>query len=492
MSVETPDVPSAAVRYAGRDTRLFIAGEWREGAGWLDVLDPATEERAGGVALATAADVDDAVSAAGAAFPAWARTPGHERGAVLVRAAALLESRADVVVHGLMREAGKTRTDAEGEHRRAVETLRWNGEEAGRIEGGSLDGMARDGRRSLIPTPLGVVAAFTAWNFPAVLAARKLGAALAAGCTVVLKASELAPTAAGEVVRALADAGLPAGALNLVFGEPREVAGRLLGAREVRAVTFTGSTAVGRQIAALAANDLKRCVLELGGHAPVIVADDADIGLALRSIVPAKFGSAGQSCLAPSRLFVHESCHEAFVSGLAEAARSLRVGIPEVDPDAQMGPVISRQRLAALERLTEDAAARGARIVCGGARVGECGFFWAPTVIVGVPDEADLMREEPFGPIAAVASFRTLEEAIRRANRTDYAFGGYVFTRSLHTRDTAVRDLRASNIGINQMAPSLPDAPLGGMHDSGYGYEGGSGGIRAFQHLRLVSETTPQ
>ena len=491
MSAETHAAPAQA-RNGGRDTRLFIDGVWRDGGGWLDVLDPATEERAGGVALATAADVDDAVRAASAAFPAWARTPGHERGAVLVRAAALLEARADEVIRGLMREAGKTRTDAEGEHRRGVETLRWNGEEAGRSEGLSLDGIPRDGRRALIPTAVGVVAAFTAWNFPVVLTTRKLGAALAAGCTVVVKPSELAPTAAAEVVRALADAGLPAGALNLVFGEPREVAGRLLGARDVRAVTFTGSTAVGRQIAELAARDLKRCVLELGGHAPVIVAEDADIELALRSIVPAKYGSAGQSCLAPSRLFVHESRHEAFVAGLADAARSLRVGVPEADPDAQMGPVISRQRLEALGRLTADAVARGAQVACGGARVGERGFFWAPTVIVDVPDEAELMREEPFGPIAAVASFRTLEEAIRRANKTDYAFGGYVFTRSLRTRDIAVRDLRASNIGINQMAPSLPDAPLGGMLDSGYGYEGGSGGIRAFQHLRLVSETTPQ
>ena len=492
MSVETPDTTPTQVLGAGRDVPLFVAGAWRDGVGWLDVVDPASEEPTGRVALAGPGDVDDAICAADTAFPAWAATPGHERGAVLVRASALLEARADNVVRGLMLEAGKTRADANGELRRAVETLRWNGEEAGRIEGRRVDGVARNGHRVLIPTPLGVVAAFTPWNFPAVLAARKLGAALAAGCTVVLKPSELAPTAAAEVVRALAEAGVPAGALNVIFGEPRQVAARLLGAPAIRAVTFTGSTAVGRQVAALAAHDLKRCILELGGHAPVIVAEDADTELALRSILPAKFGSAGQSCLAPSRIFVHESRYEAFVDSFADASRSLRVGVPEADPDAQIGPVISGERLEALARLTADAVARGARVVCGGARVGERGFFWSPTVIVDVPDNADLMNEEPFGPISTVASFGTLTEAIQRANSTDYAFGAYVFTRSLRTRDIAVRDLRASNIGINQMAPTLPDVPLGGMLDSGYGYEGGDDGIRAFQHLRLVSETTPQ
>jgi succinate-semialdehyde dehydrogenase/glutarate-semialdehyde dehydrogenase len=490
MSVEVVD--DTLVRSAARETRLFIAGEWRDGAGgWLDIVNPATEERAGRVSLAAATDVGDAVTAAHAAFPSWAATSAHERGAVLVRAAALLESRAEEATRALMQEAGKTAADADAELRRAVETLLWNGYEAARIEGRLLEGKAYGARRLLMPTALGVVAAFTAWNFPAVLASRKLGAALAAGCTVVLKPSEQAPAAAAEIVRALEEAGLPKGVLNLVYGEPRDVAARLLGAGEVRAVTFTGSTAVGRQIAALAAHDLKRCVLELGGHAPVIVADDADLELAIRSLIPAKYGSAGQSCLAPSRLFVHESSYDAFVDDFAHAARSLRVGIPESDPDAQVGPVISRKRLEALERLTADAVARGSRLICGGERVGERGFFWAPTVLADVPDEAEIMTEEPFGPIAAIAKFKTLDEAISRANRTGYAFGGYVFTRSLHTRDAVVRDFQASNIGINQMAPSLPDAPIGGMLDSGYGYEGGSDGIRAFQHLRLVSEISP-
>lgn len=483
------DVAPAAPRTAGRDAQLFVAGAWRDGAGWLDVVDPSTEERAGRVALAAPADVDEAVRAASAAFPAWAATPGHERGAVLARAAAQLEARADEAIGGLMREAGKTRADATGEVRRAADTLRWAGEEAGRVDGQLLQGLARDARRLLIPTPLGVVAAFTAWNFPAFLTARKVASALAAGCTVVLKPSERAPSAALAVVRALADAGVPAGALDVVFGEPRVVAAQLLGARAVRAVTFTGSTAVGREIAQLAAPDLKRCVLELGGHAPVIVAEDADLDLALRSLVPAKYGSAGQSCLAPSRVFVHERRYEEFVDGYARAARALRVGNPETDPAVQMGPVISAERLGVMARLTADALARGARVVCGGERAGERGFFWSPTVVADVPDDAELMREEPFGPISAVASFGSLEDAIRRANATGYAFGAYVFTGSLRTREVVLRDLRASNIGINQMAPSLPDAPLGGMLDSGYGYEGGAEGIRAFQHLRLVSET---
>ncbi len=488
MSVELSE--QALVRGAVRETRLFVDGEWRDGKeGWLDVVDPATEEPVTRVALASSTDVDDAVAAANTAFRPWADAAAPERGALLLQAAELLESRAGHVTRALMQEAGKTVADADGELQRAVETLRWNGHEASRIEGRTLAGKAPHGRRLLVPTPLGVVAAFTAWNFPLVLVSRKLGASLAAGCTVVLKPSEEAPTAAAEVVRALVDAGLPRGVLNLVFGAPEIVGTRLLAAREVRAVTFTGSTAVGKQIAERAARDLKRCILELGGHAPVIVADDADLDLAVGSLVPAKFGSAGQSCLAPSRLFIHESVYDDFVDGFARAVLSLRVGMPESGSDVHVGPVISQRRVEALMRLTDDAIARGARLVCGGKRVAKRGFFWAPTVLADVPDDAEIMTEEPFGPIVAIAKFVTLDDAIRRANGTDYAFGAYVFTRSLRTRDVTVHGLQASNIGVNQMAPSLPDAPLGGMLDSGYGYEGGTDGIHAFQHLRLISET---
>jgi succinate-semialdehyde dehydrogenase/glutarate-semialdehyde dehydrogenase len=322
-----------------------------------------------------------------------------------------------------------------------------------------------------------VVAAFTAWNFPAVLAARKLGAALAAGCTVVLKAAEETPRTAAEVVRALADAGLPPGAVNLVFGDPPEVSEHLIGAPQVRAITFTGSTAVGRIVAGLAASGPKRCVLELGGHAPVIVAQDADLALTVRATLPAKFGSAGQSCVAPSRFYVHADRYDEFAEAFTAAARELEIG-----------PVITPARVWAMERMTADAVERGARVLCGGEKLHGEGYFFAPTVLADVPDDAMLAREEPFGPIAALAPFTDLDDAVERANGTDYAFAAYLFTDSARTRDRVLATVRASNIGVNQMAPAMPDAPTGGLQDSGYGYEGGRDGIHAFQHFRLISQ----
>lgn len=461
------------------DARLLVGGAWRDGrAGTQPIVGPATEREVGRVALADRADVQDAIDAARAAFPAWAATTASERGAVLQRAAELLAGRAAEVAATLSVEGGKLDAEARGEIDRAVETLAWNGQEAGRIEGRLIAGRTPDGQRLAIPTPLGVVAAFTAWNFPAVLAARKLGAVLAAGCTMVLKAAEATPGTAAEVVRALADAGAPNGTVNLVFGDPPAVSQQLIGAPEVRAVTFTGSTRVGLIVAGHAAAGLKRTVLELGGHAPVIVAQDADVELAVTATLPAKLGSAGQSCVAPSRYYVHASRFDEFATRCTEAMER-----------AEIGPVISADRAAALQRLTDDAVARGARLRCGGKRLDRAGFFFAPTVLTDVPADAGIMREEPFGPIAALRSFTDLDAAIAEANGTEYALAAYAFTDSLRVRQRIVRDLRAGNIGINQMAPSMPDAPLGGMEASGIGYEGGRDGIAAFQHLRLVSET---
>lgn len=461
------------------DVQLLVGGRWRAGgAGWLAVTDPSTGEQANRVALADHADVRAAVQAADGAFGAWSARAADERGAVLKRAAALLAERTPATAAILSREAGKSEPEARGELGRAVETLAWNGEEAGRVEGRVMAGKTAGSRRLSIPTPVGVVAAFTAWNFPAVLATRKLGAILASGCTAVLKASEAAPGTAAEVVRALVDAGAPDGVVNLVFGDPQAISEQLIGERAVRAVTFTGSTAVGRIIAGHAARGPKRVVLELGGHAPVIIDEGADVELAVTTMLPAKLGSAGQSCVAPSRFLVHEACTDAFTDRLTAAMGA-----------ARSGPVIDAGRLAALERLVADAVDRGATVLCGGTKVDGPGFFFAPTVLADVPADAEVMGEEPFGPIAVVNRFAELGDAIDQANATDYAFAAYVFTDSLETRRRVLAGLHASNVGINQTAPSLPDAPLGGMQASGIGYEGGRDGIAAFQHLRLVSET---
>ncbi len=469
--------------------KLFIAGEWRAGgAGERDVIDPGTGQASGRVSLANEADIDRAVAAAESVRKSWRDTPTIDRGAILIKAGALLRERAGDIARGLTLEQGKTLAESAGEINRAIETLTWNGEEAPRIGGRSLPGRARNASRMLVPAPVGVVAAFTAWNFPAVLTTRKLGAALAAGCPVVLKAAEEAPYTAAAIVQALADVGAPAGVINLLFGDPPVVAGRLLRAPEVRKVTFTGSTRVGKELARLAAEDLKRCTFELGGHAPVIVCADGNVDAAVTATMAFKFASAGQSCIAPSRFYIHKSRMQEFAGKFTAAARALKVG-NGTEAGMQMGSLANERRLAAMERYTGDAVALGGKLTTGGERIDRPGFFWPPTVLVSVPDGAAVMQEEPFGPIAPMASFEELDEVIARANAVPYGFAAYLFTQSLTIAAKFVNEIEAGNIGINQMSPSLPDAPVAGLKDSGYGYEGGREGIEAFLHFKLVSET---
>jgi succinate-semialdehyde dehydrogenase / glutarate-semialdehyde dehydrogenase len=480
---------SVDIRLARMDAGLFVDGTWVEGkAGVLDNVDPGTGVPVGQVSLASSEQVDAALRAAGTAFPAWSTTLPAARGTILRRAADLLAERVDEATATILLETGKTEADARGEIGRAVETLRWNGEQAGRVCGTDHPGVAAGSHRRSVPTPLGVVVAITAWNFPAVLATRKLGAALAAGCTVVFKASEFAPATARLIVEILAEAGLPTGVVNLVFGDPEPVAAQLTASPVVKALTFTGSTAVGRHLTALAAPRLIRCVMELGGHAPVIVMDDADVDAVVATTAPAKFGSAGQSCVAPSRYLVHESLYRSFVDKLVERAGEYVVG-HGTDPAVTLGSVAHQGRVDALLRLTQDAVAKGATLRCGGNQMPRDGFYFAPTVLADVPVHAEVMFEEPFGPIAAVTPFATVDEAIELANAAPYSFAAYLFTDSLQVRDRVVQRLNASNIGVNQLAPSLPDVPLGGLGNSGYGYEGGLEGILSFCHLRLVSES---
>jgi succinate-semialdehyde dehydrogenase / glutarate-semialdehyde dehydrogenase len=470
---------------------LFIGGSWVTAeAGRLDNVDPGNGRVVGSVGLASPGQIDDALRAADEAFPAWSGMVASARGEILKRAARLLDERLDEAAATILKETGKTRADARGEILRAIDTLRWNGEQAGRIQGHSFPGIAEGSRRYSTPTPLGVVAAITAWNFPAVLATRKLGAALAAGCTVVLKASEYAPATARLIVELLAEAGVPDGVVNLLFGDPAQLSSRLLASPIVKAVTFTGSTAVGKKLAAQAAPNLTRQVFELGGHAPVIVWDDADVDQVVATTAPAKFGSAGQSCVAPSRYYVHESLYSAFVDALAARARSYTLGHGE-EEGVTLGAVANQGRVDALAALTKDAVERGARLVTGGAQAPDDGFYFEPTVLADVPAGSEILSEEPFGPIAAVIPVNDIDDTIRAANANPYSFAAYLFTDRISIRDRVIAGLRASNIGINQTAPSLPDVPLGGLGNSGFGYEGGSDGILSFMQLRLVSETAP-
>jgi succinate-semialdehyde dehydrogenase/glutarate-semialdehyde dehydrogenase len=469
--------------------QLLIDGKWRAGSGGRKpVIDPAKEEPMGAVELASESEVDSAVAAADRAFGGWASFTGAERGAILIKAARLLESRLAEIARLLTLEQGKTLAESRGELTRSVETLAWNGEEAGRIEGTSLPGKAHGATRSRLPVPVGVVAAFAAWNFPAVLATRKLGAALAAGCTVVLKAAEEAPYTSAAIVQCLIEAGIPAGAVNLLFGDPPRLASRLLTAPAVRKVTFTGSTRVGKELAKLAGADLKRCTFELGGHAPLIFCEDGDLETGVKSALAFKFTSAGQSCIAPSRFYIHRRRHDEFVARFVAAAAAIKPG-NGFEEGVTMGPLANASRVAAMERFVADAVAKGARIVLGGQRLNRPGYFFAPTVLAEVAPEAAVMNEEPFGPIAPMAAFDSIDEALAQANRLAYGFAAYVFTNNLAIAERAATALKAGNIGINQMCPSLPDAPIGGVGDSGYGYEGGREGIEAFLHFKLVSRS---
>lgn len=476
---------------ANMNADLYIDGRWVVGeAGTVDNIDPGNEKPVGTVSLASPEQVGQAIAAARSAFPAWSAMLASERGAIIRRAASLLTERVDEAAATMLLETGKTEADARGEINRSAFNLRWNGEEAERITTTIYPGLAAGSRRFSSPTPLGAVALISAWNFPAVLTTRKLGAALAAGCTVVFKASELAPATARLIVELFIEAGLPAGVVNLVFGDPPMVSTQLTNSEDIKALSFTGSTAVGKILAAQAAPKLIRTVMELGGHAPVLVLEDADVDFVVNTTAIAKFGSAGQSCVAPSRFFVHESLYTEFVEKFTAKAESLVIG-HGTEPGVTLGAVATQERVDTLVRLAGDARAKGARITTGGRRVAREGFFFEPTVVADLPLDSDatLLTEEPFGPIATVSAFATLDEAIEAANAAPYAFAAYLFTDSTKARNTVLEKLNATNIGVNQLAYAMPDVPMSGMGNSGYGYEGGLEGILAFTQLRLISET---
>ena len=470
---------------------LFIAGAWLSGTGDEEtvVVDPADESPVATLRHASDADIEAALDAAASTLPEWWALGADERAAILRRAADLIEERAEELAVVLTTEQGKPLGEAVGELRRAAETIRWYGNEAPRLVSHVDSDLETDPglRRILAPEPVGVVAALTAWNFPAVLPARKLGPALAAGCTVILKAAEETPGTALGLARAFADAGLPPGVLNVVFGEPAQISQRLLASPIVRKLSFTGSVAVGKQLAAAASQNLVRCTLELGGHAPMIVLPDADLDQAVEAASAFKWRNAGQVCLAPSRFYVHRSIIDGFIDRFTAKARRLKIG-HGLEPGVEMGPLNNPRRLAAMEGFVRDAVDRGATLIEGGKRLGEKGFFFPPTILADTPEEAEVMNLEPFGPIAPFADFVDVEEVLKRANRLPYGLAAYVFTGSEETARFMAARLEAGTVGINCFRPAPTDAPLGGVKDSGYGYEGGREGLEAFVHYKLVNE----
>ncbi|MFJ6212771.1 NAD-dependent succinate-semialdehyde dehydrogenase [Streptomyces sp. NPDC092296] len=467
--------------------RMYIAGQWcRGGTGrTAPIVNPATEQVIGEVPLATTADLDRALAAAAEGFRTWRGTPPARRTAILHAAADLLTERAADIGRTMTLEQGKPLAEATGEARRVADTLRWHIEDARRAYGRiipSAPGTVLSVRRE----PIGPVAAFVPWNFPAGGPMRKISSALSAGCSIVIKASEETPATAAALVACFVDAGLPAGALNLVFGEPAEVSAHLIASPVTRLIAFTGSVPVGKLLAAEAGKVMKPSLMELGGHAPVIVCADADPAAAARRAARAKFANAGQVCTSPSRFLVHESLVEDFTAEFVKAAEAVVVG-DGLAEGTTMGPLANERRLQAMLRLTADAVSRGAVVRTGGGRPDRPGYFFAPTVLTGVPADADLMREEPFGPLAPISAFSDLGAALRTANELPYGLAAYGFTESAATAERLAAELEAGILSLNHCGGSVHEAPSGGVKESGYGREGGPEALDAYLVTKRVS-----
>jgi succinate-semialdehyde dehydrogenase/glutarate-semialdehyde dehydrogenase len=485
-ALATPIPHATAGDYAADGLQLLIGGAWRKGCGqMLRVTNPATGDVLAEPNGASLDDLDAALAGAEVGFALWRRTPATGRAAVLARAAQLLRERTRAIARLMTLEQGKPLAQSELEISLCAETFDWYAAEAGRAYGRIIPARSPGARQMVLPEPIGPVAAFTPWNFPALLAARKIAPALAAGCSCILKPAEETPASALALGRALVDAGLPAGVLNIVFGDPAEISRHLIASPVIRKITFTGSVPVGRSLAVLAAEQVKPCTLELGGHAPVIILDDADIDAAAALSAIGKTRNAGQVCTSPTRFYVQRPAYERFVERFGEALSGIRFG-DGLDPQTEMGPLANARRLDAMERLVTDAARHQAEIVAGGEREGERGFFWRPTLLANVPDHAAAMSEEPFGPLALVSAFDELDEAIARANRSSVGLAGYAFTRSASAAVKLGEELEVGVLGLNSFAVSHTEAPFSGVKQSGYGYEGGSEGLAGFLHQKYV------
>lgn len=470
------------------DTQLFIGGKWRDGrGGTLAVLNPATEDRIGHVSMAALADLDDAAAAAQAGFAQWSSISAYERGKLMRMAADLLRARAGDIAVLMTNEQGKPTAQAKGEVLAGADIIDWFAEEGRRAYGQIVPSRAPSVLQLVVREPVGPVAAFTPWNFPINQAVRKVSAALAAGCSVILKGPEETPASVAQLVRSFADAGLPAGVLNLVFGVPAEVSGYLIPHPAIRKITFTGSTPVGKHLAALAGQHMKRVTMELGGHAPAIVFADADIGRAAEILSTQKYRNAGQVCVSPTRFLIQDAAFDEFSTRFVAAAQAVKVGSGG-DPGTQMGPLANERRLVAMQRLVDDAVLKGAQLLAGGHRIGNRGYFYAPTVLANVPVEALVMNEEPFGPIALLNRFRDLADAAAEANRLPFGLAAYAYTGSQETANKIAAAVEAGMISINHHGIGLPELPFGGVKDSGYGTEGGSDALEAYLNAKLITQ----
>jgi succinate-semialdehyde dehydrogenase/glutarate-semialdehyde dehydrogenase len=467
------------------DLRLFISGTWRKSTDTLPVINPADESVIGALPVASRADLDDALAAACEGYKIWSRTAPARRAEVMMKAAKLMRERVEELAYSITLEHGKPLAQARLEVQRGCEFLEWDAGEAVRAYGRVIPS-APDIRYIVLHQPIGPVAAFSPWNFPLSQPARKIAGALAAGCSIILKAAEETPAGAIHIAQAFQDAGLPPGVLNLVFGVPADISGYLIPQSLIRLVAFTGSTAVGKSLAEIAARGMKPVLMELGGHAPVIVCDDVDPIAAAELSVTRKARNAGQVCTSPTRFFVHEKLYKAFTEKFAESARAIKVG-NGLAATTQMGPVANHRRKSALEALVRDARGKGARVLAGGEPIEGNGYFFPLTVVADLPDDARAMREEPFGPLALINPVRSLDEAIEKANALPFGLAAYAFTHSASNVHQLSERIEAGNLSINTLEASVAETPFGGVKQSGYGREGGAEGLHHYMTVKNVS-----
>jgi succinate-semialdehyde dehydrogenase/glutarate-semialdehyde dehydrogenase len=470
------------------NTQLFIDGQWCDAADGrtLPVFNPATGLEIGRLAHAGVPDLNRALAAAQRGFELWRKVPAAERATIMRRAGALMRERADAIGQVLTLEQGKPLAEAKAEATMSAEIIEWFAEEGRRVYGRIVPSRNLAGQQMVLKEPVGPVAAFTPWNFPINQAVRKISAALATGCSIIVKAPEETPAAPAALIQAFVDAGVPAGVIGLVYGTPSQISEYLIPHPIIRKITFTGSTPVGKQLAALAGQHMKRATMELGGHAPVIVCEDADVELAVKAAGAAKFRNAGQVCISPTRFLVHESIQNEFVQAFSAYAQGLKVG-DGLQAGMQMGPLANDRRLDAMLQFTQDAVAKGAKIATGGERIGTQGHFFAPTVLTHVPLDANVVNQEPFGPMAALRSFTRLEDAIAEANRLPFGLASYGFTRSLKNAHLLSQELQVGLLWVNQPALAWPEMPFGGVKDSGYGSEGGPEALEVYLATKSVS-----
>jgi succinate-semialdehyde dehydrogenase/glutarate-semialdehyde dehydrogenase len=468
---------------------LFIDGQWIE-AGEREtaaIVNPATLREVGRVPLASVADLDQALAATKRAFDVWRNTVPAERARILKRTAELLRERAPRIARLMTLDEGKPLAESQDEVLRAAEYFEWFAEEARRIDGRVVQSN-RPGVQQLVKKqPIGPVAAFTPWNFPAITPARKLAAALAAGCSVIIKPSEESPATPLALARALDDAGLPKGVLQVVFGIPDQVSKHLIASPTIRKVTFTGSVPIGRLLSARAAEGVKPITLELGGHGPVLVFDDADVERAAIEGAASRFRGTGQICLSPTRFLIQRDIYDEFAGHFVRASKALRIG-NGMDEGTQVGPLANARQLAKMAELVADAVGRGATVLTGGKSIGGDGYFFEPTVLADVPMDARLMHEEPFGPIALLMRFEALADGLAEANRLPYGLAAYAFTNNARTAIDVADGLDAGMIGINQYRIVSTELPFGGVKESGHGSEGGAEGIEHYLTNKFISQ----